>query len=67
MAPTEILARQHYQNLTRYLFPLGIRVELLLGSMTAKEKEAEARRLPVEVEAAEVVEGASSHLDQREY
>ena len=45
MAPTEILARQHYQNLTRYLFPLGIRVELLLGSMTAKEKEAAMARL----------------------
>ena len=45
MAPTEILARQHHQNLTRYLFPLGIRVELLLGSMTAKEKEAATARL----------------------
>ncbi|WP_243094600.1 ATP-dependent DNA helicase RecG [Thermus thalpophilus] len=45
MAPTEILARQHFQNLTRYLFPLGVRVELLLGSMTQKEKEAAIGRL----------------------
>lgn len=45
MAPTEILAKQHYQNLTRYLFPLGVRVELLLGSMGPKEKEGTIGRL----------------------
>ncbi|WP_038056295.1 ATP-dependent DNA helicase RecG [Thermus amyloliquefaciens] len=45
MAPTEILAKQHHQNLTRYLFPLGVRVELLLGSMTPKEKEGAIQRL----------------------
>lgn len=45
MAPTEILAKQHFQNLTRYLFPLGVRVELLLGSMSAKEKEETLARL----------------------
>lgn len=45
MAPTEILAKQHYQNLTRYLFPLGVRVELLLGSMTPKEREGVIERL----------------------
>ncbi|WP_243029336.1 ATP-dependent DNA helicase RecG [Thermus altitudinis] len=45
MAPTEILAKQHYGNLTQYLFPLGVRVELLLGSMTPKEKEGAIQRL----------------------
>ncbi|WP_105316658.1 ATP-dependent DNA helicase RecG [Thermus tenuipuniceus] len=45
MAPTEILAKQHYQNLTRYLFPLGVRVELLLGSMTPREREEAIERL----------------------
>ena len=38
MAPTEILAEQHYDSLSRLLTPLGIRVALLTGSMTAKEK-----------------------------
>ncbi len=38
MAPTEILARQHYLNLTQYLFPLGVRCELLMGSMLTKER-----------------------------
>jgi len=38
MAPTEILAEQHYQSLGRLLSSLGIRTELLTGSMTVKEK-----------------------------
>ena len=38
MAPTEILAEQHYVNLTQMLEPMGLRVEKLTGSMTAKEK-----------------------------
>ena len=38
MAPTEILAQQHYHGLSRLLEPLGMRLGLLCGSMTAKEK-----------------------------
>ncbi len=38
MAPTEILARQHFSSLTKYLYPLGVRVELLIGAMTGKER-----------------------------
>ena len=38
MAPTEILAEQHYASMTSFLAPHGIRVRLLTGSMTAKEK-----------------------------
>ena len=38
MAPTEILAQQHHQGLSRLLEPLGLRVGLLTGSLTAKEK-----------------------------
>ncbi len=40
MAPTEILAEQHYLNLKRMLEPLGIEPELLTGSLTKKEREA---------------------------
>ena len=39
MAPTEILAEQHYHSLSRLLEPLGIRVGLLTGSMKDKEKK----------------------------
>ena len=38
MAPTEILAEQHYASLSKLFEPLGIRVGLLTGSMTPKEK-----------------------------
>lgn len=40
MAPTEILARQHHAGLSSYLGPLGVRVGLLLGAMTPKQKKA---------------------------
>ena len=38
MAPTEILAEQHYASLNRLFAPLGIRTTLLTGSMTPKQK-----------------------------
>ena len=38
MAPTEILSQQHYATLTGLLAPFGIRVGLLKGSLTAREK-----------------------------
>ena len=38
MAPTEILAQQHYRSMSELLEPLGIRVGLLTGSLTAKQK-----------------------------
>ena len=38
MAPTEILAEQHYHSLDKLLAPLGIPVCLLTGSMTPKQK-----------------------------
>ncbi|MPY65771.1 ATP-dependent DNA helicase RecG [Deinococcus sp. SDU3-2] len=38
MAPTEILARQHYANLVGYLGKLDVRVGLLIGAMTPKQK-----------------------------
>lgn len=39
MAPTEILADQHYETLKAFLEPLGVKVALLTGSMTAKQKK----------------------------
>lgn len=45
MAPTEILAQQHFQGLSRLLSPLGMRVALLCGSMTAKEKRDVKERI----------------------
>ena len=38
MAPTEILAEQHYQSFCKLFEPMGITVALLTGSMKPKEK-----------------------------
>ena len=45
MAPTEILAKQHRDTLCGFLEPLGITVELLTGSLTAKEKKLVKERI----------------------
>ena len=39
MAPTEILAEQHFASLSQLFAPMGITVALLTGSMTPKEKK----------------------------
>lgn len=38
MAPTEILATQHYEGLKTMVEPLGLRIELLTGSVTKKRR-----------------------------
>lgn len=38
IAPTELLAEQHYLTIDKLLSPLGIRVTFLSGGLTAKEK-----------------------------
>ena len=38
MAPTEILASQHFRTLSDFLDPFGVRVCLLTGSLTPKKK-----------------------------
>ena len=45
MAPTEILATQHFESLSNLLSPVGIRVELLTGSASAKQKREIKSRL----------------------
>ena len=45
MAPTEILAEQHFAGLSKLLEPLGIRCELLTGSLTPKQKRERRERI----------------------
>ncbi|MCR5815254.1 MAG: ATP-dependent DNA helicase RecG [Ruminococcus sp.] len=40
MAPTEILASQHYDTLSKFLAPIGVKCALLTGSLTPKKKAA---------------------------
>ncbi len=39
MAPTEILAEQHFQNITKFVTPLGLKTQLLTGSIRKSEKK----------------------------
>ena len=38
MAPTEVLAQQHYSNIQKYLAPTGVKCALLTGSTGAKAR-----------------------------
>lgn len=40
MAPTEILSEQHFNNISRFVDGLGLRVELLTGSIKGKRRES---------------------------
>ena len=38
MAPTEVLAQQHYANVSKYLIPTGVRCALLTGNTGVRER-----------------------------
>ena len=52
MAPTEILAEQHYLKMKEWFEPLGVTIAWLSGSMRAKEKRT----------AQEMIEGGQAQL-----
>ena len=45
MAPTEILAEQHYASLSKLMEPMGLSVCLLTGSLTPKQKKLTRERI----------------------
>ena len=45
MAPTEILAEQHYASLKKLFEPLGVSLDLLTGSMSVRQKREVRERL----------------------
>ena len=46
MAPTEILAEQHFRNFQKWFEPLGVKVELQTGSHRSREQEARSKTRP---------------------
>ncbi len=60
MAPTEILAEQHYASLSKLLQPLGVRLCLLTGSLTAKQKRE--RRAKIADHQADLIIGTHALL-----
>lgn len=45
MAPTEILAEQHFRKIAAWMEPLGVKVAWLTGSLKKKEKDAAKERI----------------------
>jgi ATP-dependent DNA helicase RecG len=52
MAPTEILAEQHFRKIAAWMEPLGVKVAWLTGSLKKKEKQA----------ASDMAESGDAHL-----
>ncbi|MGE5672650.1 MAG: ATP-dependent DNA helicase RecG [Mycobacterium leprae] len=63
MAPTEILAEQHYLNLRRIFTPLGVEVVLVTGSLTKKEREASLGMLQMGM--AQIAVGTHALIEDR--
>ena len=66
MAPTSILARQHYQTLSRFLENTGVSIALLLGSTPAAEK----RQIRAALASGELLVLVGTHAvlsDKNEY
>lgn len=45
LAPLEVLAQQHYRSLAALLLPLGVRIELITGSVSKAQKEELKKKL----------------------
>ncbi len=62
MAPTEILASQHYETFKEFFAPYGICVELLTGGMGAKEKRRVTEA--VQLGVAQIVVGTHALIQK---
>jgi ATP-dependent DNA helicase RecG len=63
MAPTEILAEQHYKNMSAMAAPLGVTVRSLTGSRRKKEKEAILSE--IESGSAQIVVGTHALIEEQ--
>jgi len=63
MVPTEVLAKQHFDSAKKLLEPFGVRITLLVGSMTAKEKrEAYAK---MQAQETDVIIGTHALIQEK--
>ncbi len=62
MAPTEILAEQHFRKIAGWLEPLGVKIIWLTGSL--KKREKEEARARIEEGSAQLVIGTHALIQQ---
>lgn len=63
MVPTEVLAKQHFDSAKKLLSPFGVRVTLLVGSMTAKEKREAYERM--RLQETDVIIGTHALIQEK--
>ncbi len=62
MAPTEILAGQHFKNLTKLFAPFGIETVYLTGSMSAAERRTALEK--IKTGAAKIIVGTHALISE---
>jgi len=62
MAPTEILAEQHFRKIASWLAPLGVNIAWLTGSL--KKRDKEEARARIEEGSAQLVIGTHALIQQ---
>lgn len=63
MVPTEVLAKQHYDSAKKLLEPFGLRITLLVGSMTAREKREAYERM--KAQETDVIIGTHALIQEK--
>lgn len=63
MVPTEVLAKQHYESLTKELSVFGVHCILLVGSMTAKEKREAYKK--IQTHEADIIVGTHALIQEK--
>lgn len=63
MVPTEVLAKQHYQGISKQLAEYGLKTELLTGSMTAAEKRKAQERIAAQ--EADIIIGTHALIQEK--
>ncbi len=63
MAPTELLAEQHYRTLTNLLNPLGIKIVLLVSGLDKNKKEAIYKE--IETGLARIIIGTHALIQEK--
>lgn len=63
MVPTEVLAKQHYQSLTELLAQFDVKICMLVGSQTAKEKRETYEK--IRTHEADIIVGTHALIQEK--
>ena len=63
MVPTEVLAKQHFDSAVKLLEPFGVRITLLVGSMTAREKREAYEKM--KLQETDVIIGTHALIQEK--